>query len=101
MRIKTDVFIKQILRAFRAFIKKQFQDKYGRKYYYWIATTTRKNTKKFFIESSFNLSSQLYDQNEDAFMLLIHNTKTQNEIGALTKLKSGGNVIKLFKDTFG
>ena len=33
-------------------------------------------------------------------MLMIHNTKTQKEIGKLTKIKSG-NVIKLMKETFG
>jgi hypothetical protein len=52
------------------------------------------------MESSFKISSKLYDQNENAFMLLIHNTKAQKEISLLTKIKSG-TVIKLFKDTFG
>ena len=46
------------------------------------------------------LSPKVYDQFENIFMLLIHNTKNKDEIGGLTKIKSA-KVIELFKETFG
>ena len=98
-RIKTDIFIKQILRAFRSFLKNQFQTKFGRKYYYWIPKTLRKNTEVFFQEIYPAIDPQDYIEYENIFMLLIHNTKAK-EISKMVKVKSA-KVTKLFKDTFG
>jgi hypothetical protein len=95
--------MKQILRAFRAFLKQQFRDMYGNRYYYWIPTTLRAKTKEFFDTNYPELMSN-YSRFENVFVLLIHNTKSQDEIGRLTNMRDQGQVkvvAKLFKETFG
>ena len=48
VRYKVDVAIKKVLRAFRQFIKTQYQEMYGVRYYYWVPGSMKNNTHEFF-----------------------------------------------------
>lgn len=47
-RPKADPCLKKILRAFRKEIKDEFVAMYGKKYFHWIDSTSRKRDKHFF-----------------------------------------------------
>lgn len=63
------------MRAFRDFLKHQFMDTYGSRYYYWILPTVREKTKEFFLSDKFDFDKNIYAQNEFVFIRLIHNAK--------------------------
>ena len=101
-RFKTDIVIKRILRAFRFYLKKQYQEVYSRRYYYWVPATLKRMTRAFY-HGRYGIVEQDYKENENALILLIHNTKTLDEIKDLTKTKSRTvkKDVQHLKDTFG
>lgn len=55
---------------------------FGNKYYNWDIADIRKKTKEFFTLTSkgyFGFQSLYYDENEEAFFKLIHNTYIKQE----------------------
>jgi hypothetical protein len=94
-----------MLRLLRKSLKRQFDDIYLKKHYYWNDSSLRKQTLKFFTEkSNFQVPSEFYVKNEEVFFKLIHNTYDES------KRQSDDNgdgcmkhmpVTDLFKDVFG
>jgi hypothetical protein len=95
--------IKTLVRLLRKSLKRQFDDVYNKKHYYWNGTNLRKRTLKFFTElSNFEVPCEFYLENEEAFFKLIHNTydnsKHTQEIGECMKHMP---ITDLFKEVFG
>ena len=87
-RYKLDVSVKWIMRAFRQYVKAQFQGLYERRYYCWIKRTLRKHTKDFYLSTYKCISDWEYLSCENIAVLLVHNTKTWRDIKRITCLKS-------------
>lgn len=67
--------IKTLVRLLRKSLKKKFDDVYNKKHYYWNDTNLKKRTLKFFTElSDFEVPTEYYIRNEEAYFKLIHNT---------------------------
>jgi len=93
--------IKTLVRLLRKSIKRQFDDVYNKKHYYWNDTNLRKRTLKFFTElSNFDVPAEFYIENEEAFFKLIHNTydNSKHTIGECMKHMP---ITDLFKEVFG
>ena len=44
-RAKSDVVMKLVLRRFRKHIKTQYQEMFGRRYYYWVTISIKRKTR--------------------------------------------------------
>ena len=99
-RQKVDVAVKKVVRAFRAFLKSQYKEMYGVRYYYWVPGSMKINTHEFFKKRYPNISYEEYMENENALVVLIHNTKSRQEIKNITASRAGATV-NLFRDVFG
>jgi hypothetical protein len=74
---------------------------FNKKHYYWNDTSLRRQTLKFFTElSTFQVPSEFYMENEEAFFKLIHNTydETKRTDSACMKHMA---VTSIFKEVFG
>ena len=75
--MKLDVAVKKVVRAFRAFIKSQYKEMYGVRYYYWVPGSMKINTHEFFKKRYPSISYEEYMENENALVVLVHNTKSR------------------------
>jgi poly-beta-hydroxyalkanoate depolymerase len=84
----------------RKSLKRQFDSVFNKKHYYWNDTSLRRQTLKFYTElSTFQVPSEFYLQNEEAFFKLIHNTYDETKRdGACMKHMA---VTSVFKEVFG
>jgi hypothetical protein len=85
------------MRAFRDFLKKEFMEAKKSKYYYWIASTLREETKKFYISRGIDIET--YSQNEFVFIRLIHNSTKGEETSSLPGIEQ--QHAQLLIDVFG
>ena len=89
--------LKKVVRSLRKSVKRQFDEVYGKKHYYWNGDKLRKFTLQFFTEkSAYEIPLEFYLKNEDAFFKLIHNTRSDISDG-MTHMP----ITELFKDVFG
>ena len=72
---------------------------YRSTYFYWVPDSMKINTHKFYRERYPNISPQMYEQNENALVVLVHNTKSDREIMHITACRSG-STVKLFRELF-
>lgn len=95
--------LKKIVRSLRKSLKRQFDEVYNKKHYYWDDVCLRKQTLKFFTElSTYQVPSEFYMKNEEVFFKLIHNTYDESKYPSTNgKGMVHVPVTDLFKDVFG
>lgn len=73
--LRVDAWMKNTLRSFRRWLKNLFIHYFQKKYYHWIESRIRLNTRIFFLElCQFGITPEFYNKYEEAFFKLIHNT---------------------------
>ena len=83
-KCRVEVAVKKVVRAFRAYIMSQYKEMYGVRYYYWVPGSMKINTHEFFKKKYPNLLYEEYVENENALVVLIFNTRSNEEIGDIT-----------------
>ena len=73
---------------------------YGVRYYYWIPRSLRKHTRDFYLGKYGSITLSEYIENENALLILIHNTKDRDYIKNCTTMKPL-RIARLLKETFG
>ena len=89
-KIKTDQVIKKLVRLFRHLIKERFIRIFDKRQYHWIDRTKKEKTRNFFVRE-YGVPVELYNQHEDVFFKLVHNTSFED----------GDQVSQIFKKVFG
>ena len=89
------------MRCFRDFLKQQFMDAYGEKYYYWVPSTLRQKTKEFFCNNKWDYSfdDETYSSNEFVLIRLIHNSKKGKVTSSLPGIEEKHKI--LLEEVFG
>jgi hypothetical protein len=83
-------------------MKRQFDEVYNKKHYYWTSDNMRKRTLMFFTElSSYEIPLDFYLKNEEVFFKLIHNTYDESKRTDIHDGMDHMPITELFKDTFG
>ena len=98
-KLNVERCLKKVIRLFRKSLKRQFDDVYNKKHYYWNHLNLRKKTLAFFTEMDTPVSADFYLKNEEAFFKLVHNT-FDDQKSTLEGMQACA-VSKLFKDVFG
>lgn len=99
--------VKKLLRAFRASLKRQFNELSGKKHYHWVDTSLRIITLQFFTAlSEQNIPVEFYKENEEAFFKLVHNTWDNKTSKKSKKTYDGGDMKRMaitgvYKEVFG
>ena len=99
--------VKKLLRAFRASLKRQFNELSGKKHYHWVDTSLRIITLQFFTAlSEQDINIEFYKQNEEAFFKLVHNTWDSKTSKKSKKTYDGGDMKRMaitgvYKEVFG
>lgn len=99
--------VKKLLRAFRASLKRQFNELSGKKHYHWVDSSLRIITLQFFTAlSEQDINIEFYKQNEEAFFKLVHNTWDSKTSKKSKKTYDGGDMKRMavtgvYKEVFG
>ena len=94
--------LKKVVRLLRKSVKRQFDEMYKKKHYYWSDDKLRMRTLKFFTElSAYEIPLEFYMKNEQVFFKLIHNTIDELNLTDNTDGMKHMPITELFKDVFG